>query len=101
MPSSPASATASFAASSGRQRTTRSASDISAFRAAGSLRFSGAIASTSTPATLASRSRISIPVVPASPSMKIAGLIRVWPAVPGLPEVVMSMCIFPWVAVWR
>ena len=51
-----------------------------ASRAAGSLRLSGAMLFTSRPATSATRRRISRPVVPASPSMKMAGLVLLrWP----------------------
>src|SRR5262245_28936636 len=75
------SATACLAASSGKQSTTRSTLRIKLARAAGSLRSSGAMLLTSIPATSATRRRISRPVVPASPSMKIAGLVAPlnWP----------------------
>ena len=64
-------ATASFAASSGRQRMATSTEFRSSRRAAGSLRRSGSIDTSVTSERFCNRSRIWRPVVPASPSMKM------------------------------
>src|SRR4051794_14427548 len=70
------SATVSLAASSGRQRMTRSTSSISAFFAAGALRLSSAIVFTTTSFWSLSRSLMPSPVVPEPPSTKtVAGLL--------------------------
>ena len=68
------SVTASRAASSGRQRMTRSASFSAFARASASLRSASASCSSERSLRPASRSRISRPVVPAAPSMKILAL---------------------------
>ncbi len=70
------SATVSLAASSGRQRMTRSTSSISAFLAAGSLRLSSAMVFTTTSLWSFSRSLMPSPVVPEPPSTKtVAGFL--------------------------
>ncbi len=63
-----------FAASSGRQRTTRSTSAISARLAAGFLRSASGRESSRSPGWAAKRARICRPVVPASPSMNRVGI---------------------------
>ena len=72
-------ATVSRAASSGRHSTTASTRLIMARFAAASLRCCGGRLTTSTSARVESRSRISSPVVPCSPSMKIVGFAMVAP----------------------
>src|ERR1700750_1020305 len=65
--------TASFAASSGRQRITASAPFSISARAAASLRRAGSIETSSMSPRFSRRWRICRPVVPASPSMKTVG----------------------------
>ncbi|MDT4865023.1 hypothetical protein FQZ97_998030 [compost metagenome] len=67
-------ATDSMAASSCRQRMTRSACAMRSRLASGSLRRSGAMLSNSIAGMPCKRSRICRPVVPASPSMKILAM---------------------------
>src|SRR5579859_1031006 len=67
-------ATASRAASSGRQRITRSAAFRCLRRVAGSLRSAGSMDATFRSARAARRAWIWSPVVPASPSMKTVGI---------------------------
>jgi hypothetical protein len=67
------SATASLAASSGRQRITASAPFSMSRRAEASLRSAGSMEISSRSRRLSSRWRICRPVVPASPSMKTLG----------------------------
>ena len=81
-------ATVSFAASSGRQRMTRSTSSISAFLAAGSLRLSSEIVFTVTSLWSFSRSLMPSPVVPEPPSTKtVAGFL----AAPEVGALVVSV----------